>query len=128
MFTYLSYRDPNLMKTVANYDGTVEFLKELDIGGEELDQVHHRHHGRPRRAQLPDAKGYTALMRHLLKVKDEERQQRREEVLGTTQKDFRAFGETLEATRAPDAMVCAVTSPRKPRPRPRRRGPTSTSR
>ena len=61
--------------------------------------------------QLPDAKGYTALMRHLLKVKDEERQQRREEVLGTTQKDFRAFGETLEATRKPEAKVVAVVSP-----------------
>jgi hypothetical protein len=30
--------------------------------------------------QLPDSKGYTSLMRHLLKVGDEERQQRREEV------------------------------------------------
>ena len=61
--------------------------------------------------QLPDAKGYTALMRHLLKVKDEERQQRREEVLATTEKDFKKFGEVLEATRAPEARVCAVVSP-----------------
>ena len=43
-----------------------------------------------------DAAGYTALMRHLLKVKDEERQQRREEVLATTEKDFKKFGEVLE--------------------------------
>ena len=111
MFTYLSYRDPNLMKTVANYDGTVEFLKELEIGGEELAKSIIGTMGDLDAYQLPDAKGYTALMRHLLGVKDEERQQRREEVLGTTQKDFRAFGEALEATRAPDAMVCAVTSP-----------------
>lgn len=39
--------------------------------------------------QLPDAKGYTAFMRHVLKVTDEERQQRREEVLGVSLKDFR---------------------------------------
>jgi hypothetical protein len=32
-------------------------------------------------------------------------------VLGTTEKDFHAFGEALEATRAPEAKVCAVTSP-----------------
>lgn len=30
--------------------------------------------------QLPDAKGYTAMMRHILKVTDEERQIRREQV------------------------------------------------
>ena len=39
--------------------------------------------------QLPDSKGYTAFMRHVLNVTDEERQQRREEILGTTVKDFR---------------------------------------
>ncbi len=39
--------------------------------------------------QLPDSKGYTAFMRHVLKISDEERQQRREQVLATTLKDFR---------------------------------------
>ena len=39
--------------------------------------------------QLPDAKGHTALMRHILGVSDQERQQRREEILGTTIQDFR---------------------------------------
>ena len=111
MFSYLSYRDPNLMKTVANYDGTVDFLKSLEIEGEELTKSIIGTMGDLDSYQLPDAKGYTALMRHLLKVKDDERQQRREEVLGTTQKDFRAFGETLEAARGPEAKVVAVCSP-----------------
>ena len=39
--------------------------------------------------QLPDAKGYTALMRHLLQVSDVERQQRREEILSTSPSHFR---------------------------------------
>ena len=111
MFTYLSYRDPNLLKTVANYDGTVQYLKDLEIGGDELTKAIIGTMGDLDAYQLPDAKGYTSLMRHLLKVKEEERQQRREEVLGTTQKDFNAFGETLEATTTPDAKVCAVVSP-----------------
>lgn len=37
-------------------------------------------------AQLPDAKGYTSMLRHLLKVSDEERQMRRDQILGTTAK------------------------------------------
>ena len=39
--------------------------------------------------QLPDSKGHTAMMRHILGVSDSERQQRREEILGTTIEDFR---------------------------------------
>ena len=39
--------------------------------------------------QLPDAKGSSALSRYLLNVTDEERQQRREEILGTSAKDFK---------------------------------------
>lgn len=39
--------------------------------------------------QLPDAKGYSALSRYLLNVSDEERQQRRDEILGTTAADFK---------------------------------------
>jgi Zn-dependent M16 (insulinase) family peptidase len=60
--------------------------------------------------QLPDAKGYTAFLRHLLQVGDEERQQRREEILGTGMKDFRNFAEALEAVRGDNARVVAVTS------------------
>jgi presequence protease len=60
--------------------------------------------------QLPDAKGRTAFMRHLLGVSDEERQQRREEILGTSVKDFKAFAEVLDAVRGPNARVVAVTS------------------
>ena len=41
---------------------------------------------------------------------DEERQQRREQVLSTTQKDFRAFADALEAVRGDAARVVAVTS------------------
>jgi len=89
MFTYLSYRDPNLMKTVENYDGTVDYLKSLEIGGDELTKAIIGTMGDIDAYQLPDAKGYTSLMRHLLKVSDEERQERREQILSTSQKDFR---------------------------------------
>ena len=39
MFSYLSYRDPNLLKTVANYDGTVEFLKDIKLDKDELTKA-----------------------------------------------------------------------------------------
>lgn len=48
--------------------------------------------------------------RYLLGVSDEERQERRDQVLGTTLKDFKEFAEVLECVRGDAARVVAVTS------------------
>lgn len=110
MFTYLSYRDPNLLKTLDNYDGTVEFLRNLHVDEDELTKSIIGTIGEIDSYQLPDAKGYTSLMRHLLKITPEERQERREQILGTTNKSFNDFAGALEAVRAPSAKVSAVCS------------------
>lgn len=39
MYTYLSYRDPNLLKTVEAYDGTPEFLRKLELDQDTLTKV-----------------------------------------------------------------------------------------
>jgi Zn-dependent M16 (insulinase) family peptidase len=62
--------------------------------------------------QLPDSKGRTAFMRHLLNITEEQRQIRRDEVLGTTLADFHAFADVLDAVRK-HGNVVAVTSPEK---------------
>ncbi|KAK3252814.1 hypothetical protein CYMTET_37907, partial [Cymbomonas tetramitiformis] len=43
-------------------------------------------------------------------VKDEERQQRRDEILSTTVKDFHEFADALEAVRGPNANIVVVAS------------------
>lgn len=95
VFTYLSYRDPNLEKTLANYDGTADFLRNLDLHEDELTKSIIGTIGSLDAYQLPDAKGFTALSRHLIGLTDEARQQYRDEVLSTTAADFHAFGEAL---------------------------------
>ena len=72
------------------YDGTADFLRTLDLDEDALTKAIIGTIGDIDSYQLPDAKGYTAFMRHLLGVSDEERQQRREQILGTTLKDFRS--------------------------------------
>ena len=47
----------------------------------------------------PDQKGFTSMDRWLTGNTDEMRQERREQVLGTTAKDFAEFGEKLEIVR-----------------------------
>lgn len=110
LFTYASYRDPNLLYTVNAYDETVDFLRNIDLDSEALTKAIIGTIGEVDSYQLPDAKGYSAFMRHLLEVSDEERQTRRDQILGTTVADFRAFADVLDAVRGDAGRVVAVTS------------------
>ena len=111
MFAYLSYRDPNLLETVDVYDQTPAWLRSLELDQDALTKAVIGTIGDIDGYQLPDAKGYTALMRHVLGVTREERQRRREEILGTTLKDVREFAEAIECVRSGEsARVVAVTS------------------
>ena len=95
VFSFLSYRDPNLDRTLEMYDQTADYLRNLDLSESELTKAIIGAIGQVDAYQLPDAKGYTALTRHLLGVSDEERQRTRDEVLGATADDFHALGEVL---------------------------------
>jgi Zn-dependent M16 (insulinase) family peptidase len=59
VFSYLSYRDPNLVKTLDNYDGTVQFLRDLQLDDDALTKAIIGTIGDVDAYQLPDAKGYT---------------------------------------------------------------------
>ncbi|NWG08611.1 MAG: insulinase family protein [Chloroflexi bacterium] len=99
VFTFLSYRDPNIANTIAAYDKAADFLKHLDssrLTENELTKAIIAAIGDLDAYQLPDAKGYTSMMRHLTGRTDEMRQKIRDEVLSTNGEDFIAFGEVLE--------------------------------
>jgi len=95
VFTYISYRDPNLLASLDNYDGTAGFLKSLEISDAELTKGIIGTVGDLDAYLLPDAKGWTSMTRFLLGYTDINRQQIRDEVLATSSKDFKAFGEIL---------------------------------
>ena len=59
VFSYLSYRDPNLLKTLEVYDGTANFLRELEIDDDALTKAVIGTIGDVDSYQLPDAKGYS---------------------------------------------------------------------
>jgi len=96
VFTYISYRDPNVLSTLDNYDNTVQFLRELDLSESELTKSIIGTIGDFDAYLLPDAKGYQSMLRHLTHNTDDIRQQTRDEVLGTTVQDFKQFAAVLE--------------------------------
>lgn len=96
VYTFLSYRDPNLVQTLAHYDATGQYLRSLDLDETELTKAIIGTIGDMDAYQLPDAKGFTSLRFHLLGLTDEERQRLRDEVLATTQDDFHQFADMLD--------------------------------
>ncbi|NCP85842.1 MAG: peptidase M16 [Anaerolineae bacterium CG_4_9_14_3_um_filter_57_17] len=104
-FAYLSYRDPNILPTLANYDATPGFLRALDLNESELTKSILGTIGEIDAYQLPDAKGWTSMAHHLTGYTDEMRQQTRAEVLATSVKDFQRFAETLEQVAAHGEVV-----------------------
>ncbi len=105
VYTYLSYRDPNLLGTLKNYDGAPDFLASVDVNDDELTKSIIGTIGDVDGYELPDSKGYTSLTRHLIGVTDADRQQMRAEILGATASDFRHFGKALQAVRDGNVVV-----------------------
>ena len=108
VYTFLSYRDPNLASTIENYNKAGEFLKSLDssrLSDSELTKAIISTIGDLDSYQLPDAKGYTSMMRHLIGRTDILRQKLRDQVLSTNGEDFISFGEALEKAAQSEAMA-----------------------
>ena len=108
VFTYLSYRDPNVTTTIDAYDKAADFLKGLDssrLTENELTKAIIAAIGDLDTYQLPDSKGYTSMMRYLTHRTDAMRQKTRDEVLSTNGEDFIAFGEVLEKVAQSNAVA-----------------------
>jgi Zn-dependent M16 (insulinase) family peptidase len=106
VFTYTSYRDPNLLATLDIYDRTSEFLRALSLDKVALERAIIGTISDIDGYQLPDAKGSTAMWRHLLGASDAYRQGLREEILDASEADLKALADALDAVR--DRGIIAV--------------------
>nr|XP_043634383.1 presequence protease 1, chloroplastic/mitochondrial-like [Erigeron canadensis] len=109
VFSFLSYRDPNLLKTLDVYDGTSAFLRQLEMDDGTLKKAIIGTISDLDSYQLPDAKGYNSLLRYLSGVSEEERQARRDEILSTRTSDFKEFAGVIDSIKDKGVIV-AVTS------------------
>jgi len=105
IFAWTSYRDPHLLRTLDVYDGTAAFLRSVELDRLTVERSIIGTIGDLDAYQLPDARGYTALVRHLTGVSDAYRQSIREQILDATAADFRAFADAAEAASAHGAIA-----------------------
>jgi presequence protease len=94
-----SYRDPNLIETLATFDGTGAFLRDLELSDSDLTRSVIGALNGVDPYQLPAAKGLTSLMRYLVGQTEVARQKLRDELFATTATDFRNFAEVMNGVR-----------------------------
>jgi len=108
-FSYLSYRDPNLSKTLDVYDGAADAViaaaEQLENDPDALAQAIIGTIGDMDGSMSPDQKGYTALQRWLVNESAEHRQEYRNQILDTKAEDFKTFGERLKSLKQPSVAV-----------------------
>ena len=110
VLTFISYRDPNLLKTVETFDRTAQFLREITLTREELTKSIIGAIGDMDSYMLPDAKGFASMVRLLIGHTDDNRQQMREEILATTEEEFRAMAPALEEVKE-NGIIKVLGSP-----------------
>lgn len=93
---FASYRDPNLGKTLDNFDGAVEFLKTFKSSERQMTRYIIGTIAGIDRPLLPFEKGRVALSRYLEKLSFEEIQKERDDILNTTDADIRNMWKLVE--------------------------------
>ncbi|UIJ37773.1 insulinase family protein [Desulfobaculum bizertense] len=104
---FASYRDPNLDATLKTFAGTGEFFASADLSQDECVKSIVGAIGEMDAYLLPDAQGYTAMVRALVGETVEERQKNRDELLAAGPADFAAYGK-LVASAAQNAEFVAL--------------------
>ncbi len=95
--SFVSYRDPNVARTLNTYDGVADYLRKVEVNNDELEKTILGGIGDIDSYMLPDAKGYTSMVRHLSGEDAAFRQELREQVLASSEKDFRLFAEAAQS-------------------------------
>lgn len=106
-FVCASYRDPNIEKTLSVYDNLGNYLKTFTPSTAQLSQAKVGAVGALDTYLLPDAKAAKALGRYLTGYTAQIRQQERDEMLGSTAKDFRDFADALDAA-SQNGIICVI--------------------
>jgi len=91
----VSYRDPHLEQTLQTFDRINQHLSEVDINSEDTERLIIGTISSMDQYQLPDARGYAAMIRYLSGITDAERQAVRDQVLSFKADQLKDFQMTI---------------------------------
>ena len=108
----ISYRDPNLKKTMQVYEGIVDYLETFAVSERDMDKYVIGTISNIDRPMTPSAKGDRSMNLYMNHVSEEMIQKERQEILSATPQDIRALSKVVRALL--DAhMLCVIGSEEK---------------
>lgn len=109
---FVSYRDPNLEKTNAVYEGVVAYLKAFAVGERDMTKYIIGTISNIDQPMTPAAKGDRSMNLYMNHVSEEMIRKERNEILDATEADIRALAEIVEAV-LEDNCFCVIGSEEK---------------
>lgn len=104
---FVSYRDPNLLKTVEVFHGVTEYVKGFDASDRDMTKYIIGTVSGLDTPLNPDAKGVRSTMAYITGISEEELQKERDEVLLAGVDSIRALAPYIEAVLSENAL-CAI--------------------
>jgi len=94
---FYSYRDPNLRESLEVYNRVPEFIRNFECSKREMDKYILGDISQLDYPKTPEAQGMQADLDYITGFTQEDRQQIRDEVLGTKLEDLRVYADMIQA-------------------------------
>ena len=108
----ISYRDPNLEKTMEVYEGVVEYLENFDVSDRDMNKFIIGTMSNLDRPMNPSAKGSRSMNLYMNHVSEEMIRTERAQVLDAQQEDIRALADVVRAM-LDQQLICVIGSEEK---------------
>ena len=104
---FVSYRDPNLAKTLDVYEGIPEYISDIEISDREMTQYIIGAISELDTPLTPSAKAIKSLSAYMTNLTEEDYQKERDEVLSTDAESIRLLAEQIKAV-LEEGYICVV--------------------
>ena len=108
----MSYRDPNLEKTMEVYEGVVEYLENFDVSDRDMNKFIIGTMSSLDRPMNPSAKGSRSMNLYMNHVSEEMIRTERAQVLDAQQEDIRVLAGVVRAM-LDQHLLCVIGSEEK---------------
>ena len=108
----ISYRDPNLEKTMEIYEGVVNYLENFNVDDRDMNKFIIGTISNIDRPMNPSAKGSRSMNLYMNRVTEEMIREEREQILTADQNDIRALAKVLKAMLDAE-LICVIGSEEK---------------
>ena len=109
---FVSYRDPNLKRTMEVYDGVADYLKNFTVSERDMTKYIIGTMSNIDQPMSAPLKGSRSMNLYMNKVSAEMIQKERNQILDATQEDIRALAEVVEAMMKAE-QICVIGSEEK---------------